>query len=747
MRTAQALAVISKVGSALGADIDSDRLARARRRRAPECRNARELADLVIEVGHEQDLSFLLRDPRQPGIGSFASSGAVGLVFIEGQREDELRAHVVRDVADDVIRTIVVENGGETREDRTTLEQLAAKSEVVLIPMAIAPTVSPPRHGTDIEEEAPRGGASYANRSASDQHATHGMQSLSRLVQLLGHERRLIFYTLFYAALAGLFSLTLPLGVQAIVGLVSGGMLFQPVFILIAFVVLGTLANGGLQILQLGIVERIQQRTFARFAFELGALVPRLRMDAVSDVDLPEQMNRFFEIKTIQKSLAKVLTDWTAALLQIVFGIILLIFYHPYFSLFGLLLVASLALFFRLTIRKGLETSLKESKYTYRIAHWLEEMSRNLRVLKFAGRSQLALERMDSEVTGYLTWRRAHFRVLVQQSWAFVAFKTLVTGSVLVLGSFLVVDRAITLGQFVAAELVIVTILLSIEKLILGLADGYDLLTAVEKAGHLTDFEQERGGGIAHPPMGASDPARRGVGITVRDLSFAYQGSQTHVIDRITLEIAAGESVAITGAEGAGESTLLQLLGGLYDDYAGAIVYDGISLRELDRVRTRELVGYCGDTLELFEGTVEENVAIGRPHVRTEDVLEALGAAGLQEWAQLQPNGLQSEIRGQGRAMPAQVAHKLELARALAGHPRLLLLDDFFDNLDPVDKRALLPAIVGPSAPWTVVTVTHDPLVLAACDRIVVLRDGAVACTGPFDELRDNAYFRELATR
>lgn len=733
MLTRQALAVTTAVGRALRIPIDPRRLAAARRRRAPEGTSATALADHIIELGLEHHITYLRRRVAWGEVRALLSAGTLPLVMVTGTRPS-FSVLVIDRVQGDTLQVTVVGDDAEERVERAmTREALEARLGTsvidVLIPMLVAPSVTPSASAHDVGPGGDGGDKTPPS-------------PMARVFRLLGHEKRLITFVYLYAGLAGLFGLALPLGVQAIIGLVSGGMIFQPVVLLIAFVVLGTLANGGLQIMQLSVVETVQQRVFARFAFEIGGLLPRLRLDGIGEVDLPELMNRFFEIKMIQKTLSKILTDWIAALLQVVFGVILLTFYHPYFSLFGLLLLGTLAAIFRWSGPHGLETSLYESKYKYKVAHWLQELSRNLPAFKFAGRGDLPMQRLDEEVTGYLAYRQEHFRVLVKQSWAFVVFKTLISGGVLILGCVLVVNRSITLGQFVASELVIVSVLLAVEKAILGLGDVYDLLTAVEKAGHVTDLARERGTGMVPPPI--ADP--NGIALALRDVSFTYPGGERPVVNGITLEAFPGENVAITGVEGAGESTLLAVIGGLYESYRGAITYDNVSLREMDRARARELVAHCGSTLALFEGTVEENIAMGRSWVRTEDVLEAVATVGLLEWVQAQPEGLQTPVASLGRGLPSQVARKVELARCLAGKPRLLLLDDVFDVLDPPVKRDLLARLLKRDASWTVVTVTHDAQVLAACDRVVVLRDGAVACEGPYEALRQNdPYFRELS--
>ncbi len=727
MLTRQALAVTAAVGRALRHPIDPRRAAEARRRRAPTASSATALAEHVVEVGREHHLSYLRRRGGWHELREMLTAGTLPVVLVTGNRPD-FAVLVIDRVQGEGVAGVQVD--AEARESVVgalsfaALEaRLAGQVVDLLVPVVVAPVVS--------DEAAVAAGA------VDHEHPN----PWPRLMRLLGHEKRLISFVYLYAALAGLFSLALPLGVQAIIGLVAGGMIFQPVVLLIAFVIAGTLANGGLQIMQLSVVETVQQRVFARYAFEIGARMARLRLDSVGEVDLPELMNRFFEIKMIQKTLSKILTDWVAALLQVLFGVILLTFYHPLFALLGLLLVGTLAAIFRWSGPRGLETSLMESKYKYKVAHWLQELSRHLPAFKFAGRGELPIERLDREVTGYLAYRQEHFRVLIQQSWAFVVFKTIISGGILILGCVLVVNRSITLGQFVASELVIVSVLLAVEKAILGLADFYDLLTAVEKAGHITDLPLEKGSGLVPPPI--ADP--NGIRLDVRDLSFTYEGGGHPVLRGVTLTAMPGEHVAVTGVQGAGESTLLAVIGGIYESYSGAITYDQLSLREMDRARARELVAHGTTEVSLFEGTVEENIAMGRSWVRTEDVLEAVGTVGLLAWLQAQPEGLQTPVQSMGRGLPSQVARKVELARALAGRPRLLLLDDVLDVLDPPVKRDLLSRLLQRGASWTVVIVTHDAEVMAACDRVVVLRDGEVACDGPFAALRQgDPYFREL---
>jgi len=539
---------------------------------------------------------------------------------------------------------------------------------------------------------------------------------VDRLLELLLLEKGNIVLVYAYATLVGLLSLTLPLGVQAITGLVSGGLLLQPVVLLIGFVVLGTLATGVLQIFQLRAVERIQQRIFARIALEFAIRVPQISTEAAWATNLPERMNRFFEVVTVQKSLGKLLTGTTTALLQVIFGLLLLTFYHPYFTLFGLGLVGLLWLILRLTGPRGLATSQMESAYKYRTAHWLEEVARSVVSFKAAGRATPALERMDGQVAGYLHYRERHFRVLVIQAMAAIGFKTLVTGALLILGSVLVIDRQITLGQFVAAELVIVTVLAGIEKLVSSLAEVYDVLTSVDKLGAVTDLPLESTQGLPLPAGAA------GASLEAEGLGYTYPDADRPALANITFRLAPGARVAITGPDGSGETTLLAALAGLLERTEGTVLVDGLTLRDLEPALLRDRIGLVLDGAGLFEGTIEENISLGRSGVDTAAVVSALERVGAHASVQRLPAGLRTLVENGGRGLPSTLRVRLLLARAIATRPRLLLIDDCLSTVEPSARQEFVDVLTAPDAPWTLLVVSHTRDLLAACDRVLVLR-------------------------
>jgi ABC-type bacteriocin/lantibiotic exporter with double-glycine peptidase domain len=560
----------------------------------------------------------------------------------------------------------------------------------------------------------------------------------SRVLQLLSRDKRDIVILFAYAALAGLFALTLPLSIGAIVQLVQGGLILQPVVILIGYVVVGTLASGGLQVLQLGVVERIQQRVFARLALEYTFRVPRIRYETAMQEDLPETMNRLFEAVNIQKSLSKFLLDISTALLTVLAGLALLTFYHPYFTFFGVLLLVVLGTILWFSGPRGLETSLMESKYKYRAVHWLEEQARAFHAFKFAGRSPLGVQRMDDILTGYLAYRNKHFRILMQQTIAIVLFRTLVVGGFLVLGAQLVIDRQISVGQFVASEFVIVAVLTGVEKLILSMATIYDILTSAEKAGYVSDLPLDESGGLALPV------AASGMALTLRNVGYRYNPGASAVLRDITATVRAGERIGITGYEGAGRTTLLKLMSGLLGDYEGTVLVDGQPLRTLDRTVLREQIGQYLTASDLFDGTIAENIAVGRFGIDTAAVRRAIADVGLTREVEDMPDGLDTVISHGGRRLTHDTSIKLLFAQAIAGSPRLLVVDDLFQNLQGDDRQRLVELITDRARPWTAIVVSHDPLLLATMDRVIVLQEGTIRAEAPLAELMSDPYVRHL---
>lgn len=563
---------------------------------------------------------------------------------------------------------------------------------------------------------------------------------VQRLFRLLSEDRKDILYIYIYAIFIGLISLTLPLGIQATISLISGGVVFSSVYILIGLVIVGVLAVGGLQVMQITLVEYLQRRVFTKAAFEFAFRVPRIKIEALENVHAPELINRFFDVLTIQKGLPKLLIDFSSATIQIFFGLLLLSFYHPFFVFFGILLIGLLALIFYLTGPKGLQSSLKESKFKYKVVYWLEELARALNSFKLSGNTPLPTKKTDYNVNNYLKNRKAHFGVLVSQYIYFILFKALVTGGLLIIGTILVVQREISLGQFVASEVIIILILNSVEKIIMYLDTVYDMLTAVDKIAAVTDLPLEKSGGFNLPQK------QKGVKIIAKDLFYRFPKHTHYVLKNINLTIEPGENVCIAGSGGSGKTTLTSTLAGLHIGFEGMITLDGFSLRDLDLTNLRDMIGKNVSPEDIFEGTVLDNLLLSKPRASIEDAIWAMEEAGISDEINALPEGLNTSVVSGGKGLTSSLINKIILARCLAKKPRLLILNDFFQNFPRPERLRLMSKLAKPQQPWTLVVVSNDPLIMATCDRVIVMENGSIRDIDAFEALMKKESLYEIVT-
>jgi len=529
-----------------------------------------------------------------------------------------------------------------------------------------------------------------------------------KFIAMLSEDRRDIMYLYAYALFYAIVNLSLPLGVQAIIGLIQAGMVSTSWIILSAVVTAGVLIGGVLQVLQLSISEILQQRIFTRAAFEFTYRIPRFQNASIRGQYPPELINRFFDTLNVQKGLSKILMDFSASSLQILIGLILLSTYHPFFITFGVALIVVLIAILYYTGPRGLESSMKESTYKYKIAHWLKEIARTMDTFKRAGHTELPLERTDELVNSYLEHRKRHWKVLIFQYANIVGFKAFVTLGLLIIGGLLVIQNEINVGQFVASEIVIILIINSAEKLILTMEPIYDVLTAVEKMSTVTDIplEEDQGAMLFHTidtGMGAS--------IELKDLTYTSEDGSRAILNNLNLNIPSGARAVITGPNGSGKSTLLRLLAVQYEPTYGTVSFNGYPSGNLNTADLRYHVGDCFLSEDLFEGTLVENITLGRPEIELSDVEWAVQGLGLQSFIKSLPKGYETMVGPTARPLSSSLVERILLARAIVVRPRLLLLDDIFHLFDPKERKNIVEFIWDPTQPWTLVAASNLPTV------------------------------------
>jgi len=555
---------------------------------------------------------------------------------------------------------------------------------------------------------------------------------VQRFLRLLKPDKREITNIYVYAIFSGLVNLSLPLGIQAIINLIQGGQINTSWIVLVVIVIAGIAITGILQIFQLRITENLQQKVFVRAAFEFAYRIPRIKLEALYRHHAPELMNRFFDTVSVQKGLPKILIDFSTATLQVIFGLLLLSFYHPFFILFSLFLVILVYTIFRITAKRGLITSLDESKQKYKMAYWLEELARTNNTFKLAGKNSLPLQRTDDHSADYLKSRESHFQVLIQQYWLMVVFRVFVATGLLAIGGILVMEQQMNIGQFVAAEIIVLLVIASVEKLVFSMETIYDVLTALEKIGQVTDMELEKKEGIDM----TEHCKEEGLEVEMKDLSFSYPGHEKRFLDEITLTIKSGEKIVLTGSNGSGKSTLLHILAGLYDVQEGNISYNGLPKGNLDLDSLRSVIGDYLSQEQIFEGTVLENITMGKEEVTFENVKWAVRNLGLESFIKQLTEGYDTVLSPEGKKLPRSIVQKLLLARSVADKPKLLLMEDAFEHIDESDLRSIMDFLTDKSNKWTLVAVSSDPYLAKRSDRIIIMEKGKIVNSGTYNNMK-----------
>lgn len=548
---------------------------------------------------------------------------------------------------------------------------------------------------------------------------TQYLRPLGRLRRLLKVDRKDIYQVYVYALLNGLVNLSLPLGIQAIVNLIQGGERSTAWLVLVAFVIIGVALTGIFQLLQLRIVENIAQKIFSRASFEFAFRIPRIRFKSLHDYYAPELANRFFDTLTIQKGLPKILIDFSLAAFQIIVGLIVLSLYHQFFILFGVFLLVVIYTIIVVTGPKGLSSSLEESKYKYKVAFWLEEIARTKLSFKLVHKPEISFAKTNKEVANYLESRESHFRVLILQFLNLIGFKVLIAAGLLIIGSILVFEQQMNIGQFVAAEIIIILIINSVEKLIKSLDSIYDVLTALEKIGYVTDMELDNDNGLK-----IEDP--ESISLAVKNVKFHYPDSEKLILNNVSFEVPPGKSTVLMGSSGSGKSTLLTLLTGINDPTEGVISFNNLALNSLDTNSLREHLGFALSNNQIFYGSLLDNISMGRESVKTTEVVRAVSIVNLQGFLDSLPNGLNTELDPEASRIPRSAANKIILARAIVNNPKLLILEDPLDHVPLKEKEAIIQRLTSSDQPWSILITAVDPLWSKYIDRHLIMDNGTI---------------------
>jgi len=527
-----------------------------------------------------------------------------------------------------------------------------------------------------------------------------------RMLRFLKFETRDIWSLCIFGFVVAVLDLATPLAVEQMVTTIGFASLTQPlVWLAVAVFAILTL-SAVIKALQFFIVEILQRRIFVRVVGDLAERLPRLQRESMDGIHGPEMANRFFDVMTVQKATASLLVEGLSLIIQTLTGLLLLALYSPFLLAFDIVLVMAMTVVLYFLGRNAVRTAIEESLVKYRVAHWLQDVIGNPIAFQVHGGGELVVDRSNRLTVEYLAARRKHFVVLMRQTLFALMLYAVSISAILALGVWLVLSDSLSMGQLVASVSVVVVVVGAFSKIGKSLESFYDLMSAVDKVGHLIDL----------PTLPPSRSLDAGVGpVDVRFQSLEIQGRGHHGIAIGDLKIESGHRFAIAGEGECGKSVLMHTLCGLRAPFNGAAEIGGIDSREVNRFADGSMVSFASD-IEIFHGTFLENISLNRISVTSAEVREALQLVEMWDESLGLPNGLETMLQSGGFPLSGSQAARLMIARAIATRPRLLLIDGTLDRLPPKMRSNIWKNLSNRKQPWTLIVATHDHEIIDLCD-------------------------------
>ncbi len=539
---------------------------------------------------------------------------------------------------------------------------------------------------------------------------------LQRLQKLITLEREDIGILITYGVGIGVLSLATPVAVQALVNTIAFGALFQPLLLLtlVLLVLLGF--SNSLAALQFYVVEMLQRRLFVRIFGETATRLQQTRYSVIKDYHLPELTNRFFDVVTLQKTASVMLLETLGYVLQTLIGMLLLAFYHPLLLAFDLFFICTLAFILFGMGKNGLISAIEQSKAKYQAAAWLQDIAANPILGKSSDNREYLDTQTDNIAKGYVDACTKHFKVLNSQNIGALILHTLASTLLLGMGGWMVISNQLSLGQLIAAELVVGAMIYGLTRLGKALDNFYEMLVSVDKLGYLLDLPQEK------DQRGMLEPKEIPYQLAIENLSLP-SGMHVDVLDNVSLQLPPGSHLAIT--KGTEKGSLLDVIYGLRQPSSGRVCLNGQDLRDLNLGQLRNSVCLVRDA-EIFTGTLLDNVCLGRALSLTE-VRQILDHVGLTQTIAELPDSLETPLLPNGSPLTYEQCLRLTLARALIGQPRLLLLDKVLDQVDNRMLPTILDHLLAQNTPWTLIVTSQRADVIARFNRQIKIVNGRLS--------------------
>nr|WP_238400418.1 ABC transporter transmembrane domain-containing protein [Legionella bononiensis] len=523
-------------------------------------------------------------------------------------------------------------------------------------------------------------------------------QEMNSIVEVL--DKATIASIVMISVIVSLLTLSIPIAAQTLVNLIAFGKLLQPVVTLSIMVLVLMIALGALNIWQSIIIEVIQQKLMVKISLSLTRQFTHLSLDNFSSHHGPELVNRFFEVVTVNKALASLLLYGVNLSLQLFFGLILLLFYHPLFLVFDGFIILSIILIVFLPYRKGLASAEKECTEKHQIGAWLEELLTNRFLFRFNRYHHYATQQTDKRLISFLKARNMHFKQLIKHQIGFYLLSAIASSLLLGLGGYLVINNQLSLGQLVAAEIVLGALIYAFKRFSVLLENYYDLVASEHKIDMVLNL-----------PTESINTELSELILPIKNITLVTQNQEkASSTPETPLVICVNETQK--------QDSCTDFILGFKNSTDLTVYINETLCNEEYRRSLRDHTLLLRD-IEWFSGSIYDNLRLNQPAFSIQQLKELFKSFGLMDKIMSQPNGLKSMIYDWEQVFTELELIQLMVIRAILAKPQLIIIDRIFDRLSTKDIELLLLHLATLNK-TLLITITQYPNLIPLSNRLVL---------------------------
>lgn len=482
------------------------------------------------------------------------------------------------------------------------------------------------------------------------------------LSEIVGPDMPYLRLAMVYGVAISLLSLATPISVQLLINSVANTALPAPLWTLAGLLLLLLLLVAGLSALRFWVMALFERRFFARVVAEITVRAVHAQNPFFLDQNRGDLFNRYFDLVVVQKAVPSLVIGAFTILLQSAVGLVVTSFYHPFFLAFNALLLLLVLTIWLLWSRGSIRSAVALSHAKHEAARWLESVGASNGFYKSSRHLDFAMDRSEAVTATYVDRHRRYFRYSFTQTVAFLLLYALASAALLALGGNLILAGELSIGQLVAAELILSGVFYGISQLGWYLDTLYDFVASAEELSQLYAIPQEQA--VAAAGQAPADGAVRLEGVEIEEARFDFA-------------LAAGEQL-VTVADGGAERLLAMVLKRHSVPERGLITVGGADLTTFDMYLLRSEVMVL-DRPTIVEVTIREYLSLGAAPPQSDTMLDALALVGLRERIARLQQGLDTPLAGSGYPLSIGEVMALKLANALLVRPRVLMLSQLYD--------------------------------------------------------------------